>query len=415
MSKPIERTVEIITKAFPGGAQNEIERDDEKNVEVDGVRPSMIVYGMRWWFRALAGAVLGTTDLERIRTAESAIFGTAQNITLNGQKFEGLSSRVRVAVIEPIEIRDIESFNERDWGVKLKYLAYGLFPTDSQDTWVRKYVKEGAKFKFRLLVAVSRHKSEPEISDELIGSLANLWIKLGGLGARWRHGLGGMRNHDEPELKDAEQYGQRVNKEIGQARELVKAFLKSLGLVADASSDLLAMPSFPVAAHPHLQMLWESNSDCGTAMMALEKIHTIWRGTRLAKSGGAKQPSSLNRDLYDLATRSLATGHAAKFAGLGLPIPFGFPQIGPHTNGALMPSKSSRRASPIWFRVVRVSSTKYRLLVMLWNCEYLPDGEGVVVQMMNGSSEPVVYAPGEAVAWFNDLPVTYPSFIHVRG
>src|SRR4051794_27267153 len=94
----INRTVQFVTPAFPAGADNK-PNDRENDIDRDGIRPTAIVYGLRWWFRALAGAIRGTADLDNIRTAESALFGTSQCIKLNGETFKGgLSSRVRVAI-----------------------------------------------------------------------------------------------------------------------------------------------------------------------------------------------------------------------------------------------------------------------------------------------------------------------------
>lgn len=75
-------------------------------------------------------------------------------------------------------------------------------------------------------------------------------------------------------------------------------------------------------------------------------------------------------------------------------------------NGSVKPAESTRRASPIWFRVIRVNSKQYGLLAMLWDCEYLPGTEGVVMHMNGDPDEArqtVQLAKGEAVAYFDGL------------
>ncbi len=80
----------------------------------------------------------------------------------------------------------------------------------------------------------------------------------------------------------------------------------------------------------------------------------------------------------------------------------------------MVPEIGTRRASPIWFRVIRVNDKQYGLLAMLWNCVYLPKGEGVAIGLTAGAKVPVPCVPDEAAAWFEGL-LKSPQDRFIRG
>ena len=407
---PIEivKKVEIVTPAFPGGADNKPQTANH-DIDRDGIRTSAIIYGLRWWFRALAGSIRGTSDLDNIRLAESALFGTSQSIWLGGEKFDGLASRIRVAISENINPNtDLELFD--DHPLWLKYLAYGLFPTDRRkDDFTRRLVKPGAKFEFHLRVGAPREKVEPVITRELIESLTDLWIELGGLGGRWRHGLGGMRLADAAPIAKPIEYPAQLRRRIATALGHVETYLASLQL-KDPSTVVDGLPGFPICKDPYFKIAWRAQAGI-EPYGALENVKKIWRGTRQIQRGNERS-SSRNAPLYRAVRENEdTTGKFAEFAGLGLPIPFGFPKIDRFT-AAIEPLDESiqRRASPIWFRVIKVNDKQYGLLALLWDCVYLPDSAR---EVMVGDKQ-VTFNPREAVEWFDQL-IKSPADRFVRG
>ncbi len=404
-SHEITKKIIIVTPAFPGGADNKPPVGGPFDIDRDGVRPSSIVYGMRWWFRALAGGVRGTQDLDSIRKAESAIFGTANPIELGGKSFEGgLSSRVGVAITRNVEERHIKPFKPQE--AFSKYLAYGLFPTNpNQENFSRRYIEPGAKFEFSLRTSPRRVTEEPEINPELIEALSGLWVELGGLGGRWRHGLGGMRGLDSPDIVKPGDYPAQLRQRIASARTLVEEFLDSPSLaLRPAPTPREKTPSFPVCFDPWFKLAWRAPAGAD-AMGALKIAQEIWHGTRQVQRGG-KQSSSRNAALYqDVRKKIKKADTKAKFAGLGMPIPYGFPKDDKSYHGAVAPLESSRRASPIWFRVIAVNPKQCGILAIYWDSTFLPASESrqVRVGVKDRDEQQVGYNAHEAAEWFEKL------------
>lgn len=387
--------VEIVTPAFPGGAELPKDSDD-----FEGVRPTSIVYGLRWWFRALAGAVLGADALPDVRHAESLVFGTPHEI---GPHKNGLRSRVRLAVVQNVRIDRCLRFEERDFA--LKYLAYGLYPTD-RSTWRRRFIPPGETFEFELRVAPL--KGGPEIPFELVEMIGRLWIEFGGFGSRWRHGLGGMREASVA-LPDAASFGLQAAKRVSQARQRMGDFLATLNLPASTAARERTLPAFPIAVDPYFKMAWRD--DAGQDWrQALKTSYLIWRNGRLMNPADPRT-STWNAGLYAaFMRRQDLRGQRAQLAGLGLPIPFGFPQgaagISPRSNGVLEPEESDRRASPVWLRLVKVSrgsQTRYGMLALLWRSQFLPVGEQAQLRegSKDGRTETVPFDPNDAEQWFD--------------
>jgi CRISPR type III-B/RAMP module RAMP protein Cmr1 len=395
--RPLEFEVEVVTPAFPGGP-------DPKGSDFEGVRPSSIIYGMRFWFRALVAATWGSSDLADIQNAESQVFGSSQDVRIRAEKRNGLRSRVRLAVVKNVDVGRCEAFE--DQSPALRYLAYGLYPTKKGESWRRKFIPPGERFSFEVIVG-KPSEGEPEIPEGLVKQLAELWIELGGLGARWRHGLGAMRLADNSSvLPKATGYGAEVSKRIASARREMADFLKTL----DPSRPVTAektLPRFAVATPQHLSVAWCDFAGDSWGK-TLEKIYGMWRESRKTQPGN-RQSSSYNARLYaDFLKGADLTGRRAELGGLGLPIPFGFPRPGNSgvaagATGHLQPRGLERRASPIWFRPVKVAGSRgegFGLLALHWRTQYLEGGDLELVDDRDKRREPVTFDPTDAEQWF---------------
>jgi CRISPR type III-B/RAMP module RAMP protein Cmr1 len=396
--------VEITTPALPGGP-------DPKNAsEFEGVRPTSIVYGMRWWFRALAGAVLGANALPEIRNSESLLFGTSQKLLVGGVQQDALRSRLRISVslnVDPLQCRAFEPTDPAS-----KYLAYGLYPTNRSENWVRTFIPPDQKFQFEVLTLKARDK-EPPIPENLVRTLAELWIEFGGLGARWRHGLGAMSIATRP-LPAPENYAAETRNRLAAAHSEITNFLATLGLHPKPQSTQSQIPQFPIALDPFLKIAWgrEAGSDWRAV---LQTIYKLWRADRLQKPDWQKntaiRTSTVNASLFaDFMRGTTVTGHPAQLAGLGLPIPFGFPQgadgIAPRSAGTLQPANAERRASPVWLRPIKVARGKlagFGILAMLWQSQYLDDADTLILtdSKNNQPTQTVTLDVTDAVHWFD--------------
>lgn len=411
MSSPLSKSFDVVfvTPAFPGGAAP---RDKET---FDGVRPSSVIYGLRFLFRAMAGGMLGAglDNLALLRRAESYLFG--------GVHDGGFAARVSVSILnngrdKAKPFGEIEESAGRDY--VLRYLAYGLYPTNFRETWERLGLPAGSGFSFALrasplvpcrtktplIAPFPEHPMAkaplpaPELIFDLAVKLAHAWIAIGGVGARWRHGLGSMRlsTPSQPATSD---YLKFIIQVLNDAREAVRLYLSQALPWVELTSQS-ALPEFPIAHERYFQPCFKPDGG-NTHRVALRIIKDLWRKARLKNPSDARS-TSRNSPLYASFVRGEpVAGRDIEFAGLGLPIPFGFPKSLKKETGELVPKGLERRASPIWFRVVEVQPNRYAILALLWRSRYLPESSGVVIRRSkaDGQQASLSYDSAEADAW----------------
>ncbi|MGQ9635816.1 MAG: RAMP superfamily CRISPR-associated protein [Bryobacteraceae bacterium] len=397
----IRRSIRLLTPAFVAGAQP---RASQEEIAREGLRYSYVQAGMRWWFRALAGGVLGTQNIPSIRRAESLIFGTQKTIEIQraGQRplrLEGAASRLR-GTVTPLEVEAVrfDPRGHRD----LAYLAFGMQAETGSGLLARCYLAPGSRFQVAIRIDPPRVTGEPEISSDLVGSLLDLWIAFGGLGARWRHGLGGMER-EGVRVVGLAQLDQSIGQQLAWAQQLVREFLQAAGVTSRRLEGPL--PVFPVLHNDFLFVKRSKASHRGWEA-ALTGIKRLWRGSRQADPTNP-QSSTLNREVYYKYLFEYPAHNAVNFGGLGLPIPFQFPQFNDQVKGVVRPAGDiSRRASPVWFRLRRVRGDQaegFAILALYWRAVYLPNGTTGCLSGRPGLDHPVQIDCDEAQAWFANV------------
>jgi CRISPR type III-B/RAMP module RAMP protein Cmr1 len=406
--KTITEDLEVLTPAFVAGADPHISEDELRE---EGIRPTAVASGLRWWFRAVAGGFWGSQNLSEIRNAEGLIFGSAYKVRRGEEKWDGLASRVAITV-ETLNLTVKKIASAKDLTPAQAYLGYGLFNADRKETWTRACILPGSKFRIVLeYVPEPRSAGEPAIREDILKKLLHAWIRFGGLGGRSRHGLGSMALLGPS--------GQETMPAF--LLSIITTFRTYLGTIRNPScipQPDIELPQYPVF-HPRWMQGLVSPQTFNTADEALGETFRLWRTSRLstaAVGGYGRQPrgvSTRNRDLYRrLDTGQLPPGRpTVEFAGLGLPIPFGFPQTTGHT-GSVTPVNLERRATPIWFRVVRMPApgqggmAKYQIAALLWRCQYLPPGLDATVNLkIHNSSVEAYYDARESEMWFDKVLV----------
>jgi CRISPR type III-B/RAMP module RAMP protein Cmr1 len=382
----------------------------------------MIQYGLRWWFRAVAGAVWGSTRFVEIRDAEALVFGTHHG--------GGRKGIVRLALTSNAAQSEPFAPGRRDYA--LRYLGYGLYPTDDNNRDLRRFLPVGSEFEFAFWVA-PRYEGDQYRFDnpvELLRTLAELWITLGGLGARWRHGLGAMTiNGQRATLQERiASICRLLQNSHKQMQEFLKQVNPEIPLTAERT-----LPLYSVSARPHLRIAMSDRTSHDYNGF-LQRAHQLWRRSRLEDPANPRS-RGLNTRVYRTFLEELhfnsASGSkpaASSFGqlaltGLGLPVPFGFPQglrsipgsgrnKVPHgsvqpVTGSNQKENEGRRASPIWIRPQEVAGgngPSLALLIAKWDCVYLPGNQGEVRlkgDIPPGMSRPVSADPSEASRWFD--------------
>lgn len=353
---------QVTTPLFNGGA----------DTRADGVRVSSLRGAMRFWFRALAGAVIGP-DVDALARVERAVLGSTESAS---------PVRLRIGRRPPVvEAPTSPDFCRGQW---LPYLlGQGLWDTRNRQL-ARGFVAPGERFTVQ-----ARWSRDSEI-DSLV--LAALWLTTtyGGVGARVRRGFGGVRIAGvdgalpEPWTAESVTLSPSLDRVThlwpsGPLGSAMPALLK-VATARDVQLDLNGWggepPSYPVLSKTHApaSISGAAFTEWSRALShAGEQLR--WFRAQADNPGAPYRPPIKTREWIDTIH-----GHSNRFAlgALGLPVVFtGGREVTP-TDGAGPPARKARRASPLWIRAVRVGDD-YRLLSFAFHGRFLPAGRDVFV------------------------------------
>jgi CRISPR-associated protein Cmr1 len=217
--KAIKVTLETVTPLFLGGADPRGEPE---------LRAASIRGALRFWLRALLGGVIGDKDLDALRKAESAVFGSTDT---------GAS---------PVVVRVAGN---------VKHASYRPLLHNPQKTFTFSGIKPGETFS---LEVVPRRPYE-SVSPIVISTTA-LWLLLGGVGKRSRRGFGTLRLQNEvasfpftPKVyKDASELETTLRRVIEQAQAEARNLTSALKVASGTSG---TPPAFPILQPDHTKIL----------------------------------------------------------------------------------------------------------------------------------------------------------------
>lgn len=189
-------TLQVTTPVFNGGADPDgaagFRPDHEAGVRVASVRGAM-----RFWFRALAGTVTGL-DVRLLAALERRVFGGIADQRTHGEA--AVPSPLILRIPEPPRPSLDSSFLRGTEGRWLSYLlGLGLMKPEKGGgaRLLRPCVLPGAETSFEMMVRFRHDRSTADETRQAIEALAfaSLWLACtyGGVGARTRRGLGGLR------------------------------------------------------------------------------------------------------------------------------------------------------------------------------------------------------------------------------
>ncbi len=385
-------TLEVVTPLFVAGA-------DQRQAEL---RAPSFRGEMRYWLRALAGGIYGTTGpaLSHVWEEEKSVFGTTDQGS---------------AVIVRLELDDLGppmSF-ERD---KVQYDARGqkqptgrdyLFWSMAQmgrDGVKRQYYPPGCTFTLTLSQRGRDHKA-------LEKAVAALWLLtyLGGIGARSRRAAGSLAvigvsspiplplSFETPET--AEQFSAFLRKGLDDARSLI------------TSTPMAGAP----ASQPLFDVLFPSQSVC--RIWVLNHLPP-WRTSQQALEaiGASMRDFRSRRDPDHREVARWLTGQAMprtiERTAFGLPIQFRYSNGGPSGFVQSTNHAHDRRASPILLRVAKLGGTppQYVGVAVLFKAQFLPPGERLEAKN-NRSARPL--PPPDNYSLIEQWIDTFPSRLGV--
>jgi CRISPR-associated protein Cmr1 len=185
-------TMRVTTPLFNGGADAGAAAPD-----LDGVRVASIRGAMRFWFRALAGALTGP-DLRLLGALERRVFGGIGDEAAGGASASPLLLRIP----DPPQATRAFSFPQGQDGTWLGYLlGLGLMrPDRGGPQLLRPCVPPDTTFELKVGFRHDRRASVQERDAVEALAFASLWLACtyGGFGARTRRGFGGLRITQAP-------------------------------------------------------------------------------------------------------------------------------------------------------------------------------------------------------------------------
>ncbi len=322
----ISRDIRLDTRAFPGTA---VTNPSSKELATDCIRPPAVVGGLRWWFRAVAGGILKQKATHKAVAAnESRVFGSTE-----------VAAVVRVST--SWESLPAENKGLGYDGSPVRYLGFGK----KNDT---AYLPSGFLFKVTLR---SNHARELAIAV----SLLDLWIEFGGVGGRWRHGLGSMSRV------------QTGGRSVGAL--IQKAVAEMTGWLQSADGETIDEPESPVLHAKFFLLKRKELESVSGEEGALAFCEAAWHGYRLGEEsskpkrnqgGRIREGSEVRHSKNSVAFHRFLLEPRQpippiRFAMLGMPIPFSVWNEAKQdrSKGVVVWDQDGgggRLASPVWLR-----------------------------------------------------------------
>jgi len=339
----IRLTVETVTPLFLGGADPR----GEPELRVASIRGAL-----RFWLRALLGGVIGDKNLDALRQAEAAVFGSTDT---------GASPvvvRIRnLSAGAPIPFPAIASGKQG-----LTYLFFAARRTQNEPE--RKAIPAGSSFELELSL-----RAGVQDQDALLKAYVALWLltHLGGLGARSRRGAGSLQvtqvqgnapNSALPSLEIRASTPEQLQTELQEGLSMLR---KTVG-----GSASVGCPSRFDVLHPNACKIWVVGKGFSSWEEALDAI-----GQRMQEFRSRRAPDYQN---VKNAVQGKGLTQPVKRAAFGLPIVFYYRSLG-GAKGTLEGERHDRRASPFFIHMNRLFNRKYALVLTFFQAQLLEEGE----------------------------------------
>jgi len=192
------------------------------------LRAASVRGALRFWLRALLGGVIGDKDLNALRKAEAAVFGSTDT---------GAS---------PVVVR-IDG--------EVQFDAYRPLLHNPAKQFTFSGIKPDQTFSLELVPRLPHTQVSP-----VVLSVTALWLLLGGLGKRSRRGFGTLRLQKDVEglplkpdaYRDTESFENALQQTIEKALGEIKNYISTLEIIHGASSN---PPEFPILHPDHTKII----------------------------------------------------------------------------------------------------------------------------------------------------------------
>lgn len=314
-----------------------------------GIRVPSIRGAMRFWLRALVGAVVGP-DLGTLAQIERRVFGGPEHTSPLAMRIVGY----------PSVTTDTVHWGNTD---NIRSICYLLGPglADARGpTLLRAYVPPGATFRLQLRLPPK------EAAAQL--ALAALWLlcAYGGVGARARRGLGGLRIDavDGP-VPAPWSEGALVSPTLDHYRALVELWPKA-GALFDVATELARSARSWASQRPTYPVIGAGHTHGGISTRQFASWSEALGVTGDAFKEFRKGIPNSRRDA--VLSR---TSPAYPVGALGLPVVYRQAAVNAVGGDPGRPEQF-RRASPLWLRAVSDDDSGWHLFSFAFLSEFLP-------------------------------------------
>ncbi|MGQ9593108.1 MAG: type III-B CRISPR module RAMP protein Cmr1 [Anaerolineae bacterium] len=355
----IRVTLETVTPLFLGGA------DPRGAPEL---RPPSLRGALRYWLRAALGGVLGDQNLDALRKAEAAVFGSA------GESSASVSPvAVRLAHRPPLKAlpySKIEKETDKSFG--WPGIAYLFFAARKTRTEQERSALMG---KFSLQLQLLPGADPSALSKACLA----LWLftRLGGLGNRSRRGAGSLQVTDiQGELDLLEALPSLVTR-ADSPQKLVKELESGLNILprllgADSRSFCPNVPGAFDVIHPAACRIFVLNRAYKGWQQALDEFGKVYQAFR------NRRPPDYQVIKDEVTSPKGQLSKPVERAAFGLPIPFFYRSLG-NRKATLAAEKHDRRASPLWIRVTGLANGTFTIVLTWFRSQFLPPGEDLLL------------------------------------
>ncbi len=356
--------VETVTPLFLGGTDPRGEPE---------LRSPAFRGALRYWWRALAGGVVGTD----VAGPEAEIFGTTEK-----------GSRVIIRVHGAPATQPFQS--HRPPGLQPRqssghdYLYWSMRGFRGEPG--RKSIRPGERFK----VEIRAWPGAPDTSLWHAGAALWLLLHLGGLGSRARRTAGSLIACSEPQELNQPIPLPSFGVEASTGADLAKELGEGLCLLRESMARILEVRQptttgqFDVL-HPDFCRIWviAGRRPWKRWLEAVEGIGQVMRDFR-----NRRPPDYQNvRRWLTGKSKSEAAPPTVERAVFGLPLPFRY-NSHPRVSGVIQGAQHKRRASPLHLRVTRLTNGTFVGVAVLFKSQFLPSNERLKITRGKGKAPP---------------------------
>jgi len=344
------------------------------------LRAASIRGALRFWFRALLGGVIGDKDLNALRKAEAAVFGSTDT---------GASPvvvRIQHGTLETVPFSQLAEWDHTARNYRQPGIAYLFFSARKTGDEPERYaIQPGTTFELELMLRPGA--SADRAFEQAYGAL---WLltHLGGIGARSRRGAGSLQvariiEADNlpsgfPLLEVQSDTPKGLQEELQQG---LKQLREILTRITGASTTITSPSAFDVL-HSDACKIWVVEEAFNSWEEALDAV-----GRQMQQFRSRRPPDYQN---VKNAVQGRPLTQPVQRAAFGLPIVFYYRSL-QGTRGTLEGEHHDRRSSPLLIRVTRLRNGRYALVLTFFQARLLKDGEGL--KLKRRGSPALVGAP----------------------